>query len=224
MDMHKSAVSTVVFDLDGTLLDTLDDLADSVNYALGKYNMPLKTREQVCSYVGNGIKVLISKSVPENTGDEDKNCITEIFTARYRENCRNKTKPYDGVIDVMKKLKSDGYKMAIVSNKYDLAVKELAKYYFGDIDLVAMGENESAGIAKKPAPEMVFAALKELGTKAENAVYIGDSDVDIKTAENSGLPCISVTWGFRSQAQLLEAGAKILIDKPEELPGAVKLI
>lgn len=208
---------TVIFDLDGTLLDTLQDLSDSVNYALEKYSCPQKTIEQICSYVGNGVKLLVERAVPMGKENPNFDEIYECFCDYYSEHSNDKTAPYDGVIDLLRQLKNRKYKLAIVSNKFDSAVKELAKLYFEDTIDVAIGENEGAGIKKKPAPDTVLLALKELGSEKERTVFVGDSDVDFKTAQNSELDCISVLWGFRTKEFLQECGATLFADTPKEV-------
>jgi phosphoglycolate phosphatase len=209
-----SKIDTVIFDLDGTLLDTLGDLADSVNYALGKYDMPLKSIEQVKSYVGNGIRKLMIRSVPDGEDNPLFEDAFKTFREYYNEHCNDKTKPYDGILELISRLKDRGYSLAIVSNKVDSAVKSLCRRYFKDIE-VAIGDRE--GMKIKPAPDSVFLALGELGKTKENAVYVGDSDVDLETAKNSGLECISVLWGFRDREFLLDHGARILAEKPGDI-------
>jgi phosphoglycolate phosphatase len=207
-------IDTVIFDLDGTLLDTLGDLTDSVNFALKSFDMPLKSEEQVKSYVGNGIRKLMIRAV---YGGEDNPLFEEVFKTfkeHYNEHCNDKTKAYDGILELISRLKSKGYSLAIVSNKVDSAVKNLCKRYFKDIE-VAIGDRE--GMKIKPAPDSVNLALCELGKTKETAVYVGDSDVDLETAKNSGLKCISVLWGFRDKEFLLSHGATILVEKPIEI-------
>ena len=199
----------VIFDLDGTLLNTLDDLADSTNYALSKFGYPTRTIDEVRQFVGNG--------VPEGKNNPNFEKCLAIFKENYAQNMYNKTAPYNGIIEMLSNLKSKGIKIAVVSNKFDLAVKELCKKYFeGFIDFAA-GENEAQGIRKKPAPDTVISVLNEFNFASEDAVYVGDSDVDIMTAKNSKMPCISVTWGFRDEKFLLENGATILINAPSEI-------
>lgn len=206
---------TVVFDLDGTLLNTLEDLADAVNYALGEMGMPKRTIAEVREFVGNGVRRLMELSVP---GGIDNPAFEETF-AKFREyygiHCNNKTRAYDGVVELLRGLKKDGYALAIVSNKLDSAVKELNELYFEGIVEVAIGER--TGVARKPAPDTVFAALRELGRTPETAVYVGDSDVDIMTAKNAGLPCISVLWGFRNRAFLEAHGAGYFAGTPDDV-------
>lgn len=208
---------TVIFDLDGTLLNTLDDLADSTNYALSKFGYPTRTIEEVRQFVGNGVAKLIERAIPEGKNNPNFEKCLSIFKENYAQNMYNKTAPYNGIIEMLSNLKSKGIKIAVVSNKFDLAVKELCKKYFeGFIDFAA-GENEAQGIKKKPAPDTVISVLNEFNFAPEDAVYVGDSDVDIMTAKNSKMPCISVTWGFRDKKFLLENGATILINAPSEI-------
>ncbi len=207
----------VIFDLDGTLLNTLDDLADSTNYALSKFGYPTRTIEEVRQFVGNGVAKLIERAIPDGENNPNFEKCLSIFKENYAKNMYNKTAPYNGIIEMLSNLKSKGIKIAVVSNKFDLAVKELCKKYFeGFIDFAA-GENEAQGIKKKPAPDTVISVLNEFNFAPEDAVYVGDSDVDIMTAKNSKMPCISVTWGFRDKKFLLENGATILINAPSEI-------
>lgn len=207
----------VIFDLDGTLLNTLDDLADSTNYALSRFGYPTRTIDEVRQFVGNGVAKLIERAIPEGKNNPNFEKCLAIFKENYAQNMYNKTAPYNGIIEMLSNLKSKGIKIAVVSNKFDLAVKELCKKYFeGFIDFAA-GENEAQGIKKKPAPDTVISVLNEFNFASEDAVYVGDSDVDIMTAKNSKMPCISVTWGFRDKKFLLENGATILINAPSEI-------
>lgn len=207
----------VIFDLDGTLLNTLDDLADSTNYALSRFGYPTRTIEEVRQFVGNGVAKLIERAIPEGKNNPNFEKCLAIFKENYAQNMYNKTASYNGIIEMLSNLKSRGIKIAVVSNKFDLAVKELCKKYFeGFIDFAA-GENEAQGIKKKPAPDTVISVLNEFNFAPEDAVYVGDSDVDIMTAKNSKMPCISVTWGFRDEKFLLENGATILINAPSEI-------
>ena len=207
--------NTVIFDLDGTLLDTLQDLADATNYALRKQGMPERTIEEVRQFVGNGVRLLMIRAIP---GGEENPLFEEtfaLFKSYYGEHCNDHTRPYEGIMELLAALREKGYAVAIVSNKIDFAVKELSKLYFQGIVPVAIGEKE--GIRRKPAPDTVFEALKELGRTKEEAVYVGDSDVDIETAQNAGMPCISVLWGFRDQAFLKAHGASHSAAKAEEI-------
>lgn len=212
----RQNIDTVIFDMDGTVLDTLQDLADAVNVALRAFDMPERTIDEVRSFVGNGVKRLLELSVP---GGFTNPRFEEVF-AKFREyygvHCNDKTKAYDGILPLLRELEKEGYALAIVSNKLDSAVKELNEIYFEGIVKVAIGEVE--GIAKKPAPDMVEKALRELGKTKETAVYVGDSDVDLMTARNAGLPCISVLWGFREEGFLKEQGAQYFARTPAEIP------
>lgn len=207
--------TTIIFDLDGTLLNTLEDLKDSVNFALEKFGYSDKTLSEVRSFVGNGAAHLIELCIPNGINNPNfKKCL-ELFKQHYAENMQNKTKPYDGIISMLEELNKRGYKMAIVSNKFDMAVKHLNKIYFNKFINVAIGEREN--IKRKPAPDTVLQALKELNSIKEEAIYVGDSDVDIKTANNTGIDCISVSWGFKSKQFLQECHATNIIDKPDEI-------
>lgn len=212
----------ILFDLDGTLLDTLEDLADSVNYVMKKYGYEKHTLEEVRSFVGDGIKKLLERSLPDGVQETILENAFLDFMSYYKENCKKKTKPYDGICELIKNLKKEGWKLAVVSNKNYAAVNELVPFYFPDLFDIAVGERE--GINKKPAPDTVFYALDKLGVKAENAVYIGDSDVDVKTAENAGTEGIFVTWGFRTREELKAAGRKDMriADTAEELYEEIK--
>lgn len=207
--------TTVIFDLDGTLLNTLEDLQGSVNHAMCACGFPEHSLEEVRKFVGNGILRLLELCVPGGKENPEFERAFEEFKADYAIHCNDKTRPYEGVIGLMKTLKAHGIKMAIVSNKADFAVKTLAEIYFQGIVDTAIGQRED--LQRKPAPDMVLAALKELGEEKENAVYIGDSDVDIATAGNTGIPCISVAWGFRDREFLKECGAECIVESAEEL-------
>ena len=215
-------VNTVIFDMDGTVLDTLEDLTVSVNYVLSKFNMPEHSEEEYRKFFGNGIKYALKCAVPEETPEEVIEEMLPIFREHYNEHCHDRTKPYDGIIELMSMLKANGYKMAIVSNKIDSAVKELNDRFFSEYVDVAIGEKP--GIKRKPAPDTVLAALDELGSKKEAAVYIGDSEVDLQTALNSELPCISVLWGFRDKDSLISKGASVFAETPEEVYDILKKI
>ena len=211
---------TVIFDLDGTLLNTLEDLADAVNHALTFYGMPERTLEEVRRFVGNGIRNLMRRAVPEGEANPEFEKAFEEFRFYYKEHCNEKTKLYPGVEGMLAELKEKGYHLGIVSNKADFAVQELRELYFKDMVEAAVGERE--GIARKPAKDMVEQAMREMGATPEHAVYVGDSDVDIQTAANSGIPCISVTWGFRDKEFLREHGALHFADTAKEVVGLVE--
>lgn len=212
---------TVIFDLDGTLLNTLEDLADGVNAALEKFSLPVRTIDEVRHFVGNGIRNLIKLSVPEHMDGAVTEKVFEYFSEYYTSHCRIKTAPYDGITELLTQLKRAGYKIAVVSNKADKAVKILCADFFGETVDVAIGENEKAGVLKKPAPDSVFAAMKALGAKPGETVYVGDSEVDVKTAENSNIPCVSVCWGFRSEEEIRDAGAVLICHNISELKDAL---
>lgn len=207
----------LIFDLDGTLLDTLDDLADGVNAALQMHGYPTKTRDEVCAAVGNGMVKLIERVVPGGREDPLFDRVLADFKQYYGAHCEDKTAPYPGIPELLGKLRESGVQMAIVSNKADYAVKKLAKAWFADTVPVAIGENEAAGIRKKPAPDTVDLALRELGLARAQAAYVGDSEVDIVTARNCEMPCLSVTWGFRSRDYLKAEGAETLLDTAQAL-------
>lgn len=206
---------TVIFDLDGTLLNTLDDLADSVNYTMKQYGFPERTVEEVRCFVGNGVGRLIELSIPEGLKNPQYAKCLEDFRRHYAENMQNKTSAYEEVGEMLEELKKKGFKLAIVSNKFDKAVKGLNRIYFEDYVKVAIGESEN--VRRKPAPDSVFKALEKLGTSADKAIYVGDSEVDVQTAKNAGIPCVGVTWGFRSRGVLEQEGAEYIIDRPWEL-------
>ena len=209
--------TTYIFDLDGTLLNTLEDLSSSVNHAMEQCHYPTHSIEEVRKMVGNGVRRLIERAVPEGTSADDMQRALSIFQEYYLAHNEDKTQPYDGIIPMLKELKQRGCKIAVVSNKFDKATKALCKKYFPGLIDVAIGENESQGIRKKPHPDMVSLALRQLLSSAGEAIYIGDSEVDIATAQNSGLHCISILWGFRTKSFLLGNGAKILVDKPSDI-------
>ena len=209
--------TTVIFDLDGTLLDTLDDLTASVNYAMEEMHYPLRSREEVRRFVGNGMAVLIKKCAPAGTDERNVEKAIGLLKKHYAIHCNDCTKPYEGILDLIHVLQEKNIKMAIVSNKGDFAVKELAEIYFKGTIPVAIGEKESEGVRKKPAPDTVFKAMEVLGSAAKDSVYVGDSEVDIKTAANAGLDVILCSWGFREEEYLREQGADIVIHRPMEL-------
>ncbi len=210
---------TVIFDMDGTTLNTLEDLADSVNYALGKYGYPERPVEDIRRFVGNGVTRLMELSVPGGLDNPQfENCFRD-FKNYYELNIQNKTAPYKGIPGLLKALHEKGYKLAIVSNKLDGAVKQLTEKNFGEYIRIAVGE--TVNVRRKPAPDSVYRALEELGSLREKAVYVGDSEVDVQTAKNAGLICVGVTWGFRDRAVLEAEGADFIIDRPEELLGVL---
>ena len=207
---------TYIFDLDGTLLDTLQDLATSVNYTLRQYDMPEHSIDDICRFVGNGVRKLMERAVPDGAQNPLFESAFATFRQYYMQHSLDTTRPYDGIPEMLDELKRRGCRIAVVSNKMMAATQELIAHFFPQIE-VAIGEHEAEGIRKKPAPDTVREALRQLGVTTKNAVYVGDSDVDIETAYNSGLPCISVLWGFRDRDFLLSHGATTLISCPEEL-------
>ena len=209
--------NTYIFDLDGTLLDTLDDLTASVNYALRRYGMPEHSRENIRRFVGNGVRLLMMRAVPggeENPQFED--CFY-TFREHYMVHSLDTTRPYEGIPELLAELRRKGKRLAVVSNKFYAATQELCRHFFPDTIEVAIGEHEAEGIRKKPAPDTVIEALRQLGVGKENAVYVGDSDVDLMTARNSQLPCISVLWGFREKDFLKENGATTFAVAPKDI-------
>ena len=206
---------TIIFDLDGTLLNTLEDLHACFNKAITEYGYPKRTLEEIKSFVGNGIKKAIERALPNNIDEFELNKIVNYFRNYYEQHMLELTKPYDGIIEMLEVLKSNNYKLAVVSNKYDAAVKQLCKNYFGKYIDIAIGESEE--VRKKPEIDGVMKAIKELNSSIDNSIYIGDSDVDIKTAKNVGIPCISVLWGFRDKDFLIKNGGKFFAEKPKDI-------
>lgn len=207
--------TTLVFDLDGTLLKTIGDIADSVNYILKKYGYPQRTYDEIISFVGNGSERLMELALPEGSNNLNFERCLEEYKMYYLENNNIKTIPYEGIMELLKELYERNYKLAIVSNKNDENIKSLNKIYFGDYIKVAIGQSKD--VKRKPAPDMIYNALNKLDSDIENAVYIGDSEVDIYTAKNANMHCVSVCWGFRDKEYLKEQGAEYLIDEPYKL-------
>jgi phosphoglycolate phosphatase len=214
-----------IFDLDGTLLDTLQDLANSVNYALRQHGMPEHTIDDIRRFVGNGVRLLMERAVPDGARNPLFEDTFATFRQHYMQHSLDTTRPYDGIPELIHELKARGCQMAVVSNKMMAATQELVRHFFPDIP-VAIGEHEAAGIRKKPAPDTVYEALRQLGIihhpssiihQTSDIVYVGDSEVDIETARNSGLPCISVLWGFRSCDFLLAHGATTFAERPADI-------
>ena len=212
-----NSFSTYIFDLDCTLLDTLGDLAASVNFALRTYGMPEHSLDDVRRFVGNGVRKLMERAVPNGADNPLFDETFATFRQYYMAHSLDTTRPYEGIPETLAALKARGCHLAVVSNKMMAATQALCHHFFPDTIEVAIGEDEAAGIRRKPAPDTVFAALKALGVGKEDAVYVGDSDVDILTACNAGIPCISVLWGFRNRDFLLQNGAEIFISTPSEL-------
>ena len=216
--------TTLIFDLDGTLMNTLDDLHDSVSYALREAGLEPNPKQDTRRYLGNGIRNLVNRSVAQTcpTADEAlKEHVFETFRAYYVAHSMDKTAPYEGVEEMLKECKKRGFCTAIVSNKLAPAVKDLHKAFFAESIDVAIGETEK--VKRKHAPDMVNEAIHQLSLlhrreiQKSECIYVGDSEVDLKTAENAGLPCIAVSWGFRDRNFLMEQGAKIILDSPDEL-------
>lgn len=206
---------TIIFDLDGTLLNTLDDLKDSLNVALAQHGYEPRTLEEVKLFVGNGVRMLVQRSLPIHSTEEEVEQCLASFTSHYKMNMQNKTRPYNGIMELLLDLNKLDYKLAIVSNKYDSAVKRLSKEYFNDLIGVAIGESKN--VKRKPAPDSIFAAVEALGSDINKTIFVGDSETDVQTAKNAGIPIIGVTWGFRSRETLRNEGADYLIDTPMEL-------
>lgn len=208
-------INTIIFDLDGTLLNTLEGLKNSTNFALKKFNCPEITLEQTRSFVGNGVRKLIERAIPNGEKNPDFEKCLNTFKEHYSKTMYQKTVAYDGIEDMLTELKRKGIKTGVVSNKFDTAVKELCKNYFDGLIIVAIGE--SPDVRKKPAPDSVLKAMEILGAKPENTLYVGDSDVDIQTAKNTNLKSVGVTWGFRDRELLEEEGADFIINTPCKL-------
>lgn len=206
---------TYIFDLDGTLLDTLDDLTCGVNYALTHHGFPVRSKSVVRSFLGNGAMYLLQCSVPSHTTPSKVEEVLSAFRTYYKEHCMDQTKPYPGILSLLEKLKTAGKKTAIVSNKPDFAVQELYRRFFLDSITIAIGE--SATVRRKPNPDALIEVMHQLNSSSEDTLYVGDSEVDIMTAVNAEVDCASVTWGFRDEQELKAAGAKTLIYSPQEL-------
>ena len=204
-----------IFDLDGTILNTIEDLADSLNYALTKNGYKERTVAETQSFVGNGLLMLVKRAINPETSEEEAKKVLADLKVYYKIHCADKTKPYEGIPELLKDLKTAGYRLAVVSNKADYAVQILCEQYFPGMFDLAFGEREN--VRRKPAPDSVNAVLAEFELKKADAVYIGDSDVDIETAENVGTDSILVAWGFRGADFLREKGAKNIVFDTEEL-------
>ncbi len=228
VNVLKNKYSTLIFDLDGTLLDTLHDLAASTNYALRQYGMPEHSLDDVRRFVGNGVRMLMQRAVPEGADNPQFEQVFAAFRQHYMQHSLDTTRPYDGIPETLRALRQRGFRLAVVSNKMMAATQELVAHFFPEVE-VAIGENEAAGIRKKPAPDTVYEALRQLSASKHitplapgrgvggEAVYIGDSDVDLATARHAGMPCISVLWGFRDRDFLVGHGATTFVRHPHEL-------
>lgn len=212
--------SLAIFDMDGTVLNTISDIANAINYTVSKYNYSSYTEDEVLKFVGKGLKPTLSQALDAHTisvTDEQFEKMFTEFIAYYAQHSNDTTAPYDGIIDTMKELKKQGLKLALVSNKRHAQVQELCEVYFPGLLEVCYGEDESHGISKKPAPDSVNAVLADLNISAKDAVYIGDSEIDIQTAQNANMDGIAVAWGFRTQEFQKKHGASVFANKPSDL-------
>ena len=207
--------NTYIFDLDGTLLDTLQDLANAVNHAMREMKYPERTVDEVRRFIGNGIRMLIKRAAPQGISNSDYEKTLAVFTAYYLDHIADFTKPYDGISEVIKTLKSKGCKVAVVSNKADEAAKKVVKDYFGDVFDMVVGKMDR--FPSKPEPDSVLYVIETLGADKDKCIYSGDSEVDVHTAHNAGLPCVGVTWGNRDVSELIAAGAEYIAEKPNEI-------
>ena len=208
-------IDTIIFDLDGTLLNTLEDLMDSVNYALERQGFPLRNIEEIRSFVGNGIRVLMERAVPKDViGTDTFEVCFKDFNDYYKVHMEDKTAPYDGINEMLKNIKKAGFKTAIVTNKVDYAAQELCNRLFPEIDLVVGSVDDRPN---KPAPDGAFYAIDTLGSKAENTIFVGDADTDILTAKNAGLKSIGVLWGFRDREIIEAEGAEYIVETVNDL-------
>ena len=205
----------VLFDMDGTVLNTLGDLAAAVNHTLREFSMPERSIAEVAAALGNGAAYLIAHTVPDGTSKELTDKVLAAYAPYYDAHCDILTGPYDGIVPLMQKLRERGVKLAVISNKQDTAVKPLAEKYFPGLLEIAVGE--SAEVRRKPNPDAVLAALRHIGVEREEAIYVGDTEVDLQTARNAGMECASVDWGFRTRKQLIEIGAEHIFDTVQEL-------
>lgn len=210
---------TVIFDLDGTLANTLPDLHNSVNFALKKFDFSEILLDDTRKFVGNGLKMLIKRALPEGISEETINMVLQEMKAHYADHCNVETRPYEGIPELLKRLSSEGFRLATVSNKAEPMLLTLHRIYFYQWIPVAVGERPD--LPRKPAPDMVLEALRQLHSTVEDAVYVGDSEVDLQTAHNCNMPCLSVGWGFRSEKDLRNAGAETVYRSPAELYDAL---
>lgn len=217
-----SKYTTIIFDLDGTLMNTLDDLTISTNHALSQMGFTTRTIDEVRQFLGNGVRTLIEMALPEKTTEDTIERTISCFLQHYTSHCKDHSRPYDGILELLSSLKKMGVKMAIVSNKPDVEVKKLNAEHFAEFIDVALGENEKSGIPRKPSPAMVYEAINQLGAEPGKSLYVGDSDVDILTARNAGIDCLSVTWGFKTAEFLSQFGATRMIDSPSEMLEVIK--
>lgn len=208
-------IATIVFDLDGTLMDTLQDLAESTNYALRQYGFPQHSIDAVRSFVGNGVRVLMERALPDGASNPLFDEVFRTFKEHYVAHCRDHSGLYPGIAEMLDELKASGYQLAVVSNKLQAGVMELQQFYFAPWIQVAVGERPE--VRRKPAPDMVLQAVRELKADLKETVYVGDSDVDIETARQCGIPCISVLWGFRDRDFLTSCGASHFAETPQDV-------
>lgn len=211
------AIRCIIFDLDGTLLNTLDDLTTSTNYALLEHGLPLRTTDEVRQFVGNGIRNLIRLAVPEGSSDDLIDTVHATFDAHYAEHSLDATAPYPHVVDLVRRLRAYDIRCCVVSNKGDYAVQPLMEHFFPGLFDFVCGEREKDGIRRKPWPDTVLTCMEAVGADPAHCVYVGDSEVDVLTAENAGIPCVVVTWGFRDEQFLRERGAKTVVHSVDEL-------
>lgn len=209
-------ITTVVFDLDGTLLDSLQDLACSVNHALTEHGMPTRSETEIRLMLGNGVRRLVGQAVPQGTPEDITEQVLATFRVHYAKHCHDLTHPFDGIMDMLAELHRRGYRMAIVSNKPASAVQELNAQFFSGYMNIAVGE--STTVRRKPNPDGVLEAIRRMGATPSEAVYVGDSEVDFVTAQNAGIPCITVLWGYRDETFLRNTGATLFARRPSELP------
>lgn len=205
----------IIFDLDGTLLDTVEDLHISLNYALKAHNLPLKTKQETTAMLGNGIDILVAKAINSDTTTPIFNSVFTTFKEYYSQHLNDNTAPYPQIIELLEHLKQQNIKTGIVSNKFDYGVKELHKKFFTNLIDYAQGIDEN--IKKKPSPDAIFAIIDKLNAQNEKNIFVGDSEVDIETAQNANIPCISVSWGFKTKEFLIQHNATHIIDTPLEL-------
>lgn len=205
----------VIFDFDGTLLYTVQDLADAVNYAVARRGYPTHSVRAIERMIGNGVNMLVSRALPRGFDTPEYERIMDDFRAFYRAHCQDNTRPYDGVPEMLARLRAEGRKLAIVTNKYQTAAELLRKQFFADSVELIVGDFE--GRRRKPEPDGVLIALEKLGADPSRAVYVGDTEVDMQTAENAGLDCICVAWGYRTRQELERLGAPAIAENTQEL-------
>lgn len=205
----------VIFDLDGTLLYTLEDLMQSVNFTLDLFGYKKRTLEEITSFVGNGIQHLLKQALPEDISEDKFEMCFTCFKDHYSEHCCDKTRPYDDIVDVLKVLKNRGLKVGIVSNKFQSAAEEVCEYYFKDLYDAVLGESETC--RRKPAPDGINMMCEKFGVEKDDAIFFGDSEVDIQTGDNAGVYCVSVLWGFRDREFLTQHGAKLFVTHPLDI-------